>query len=106
MLRTAIDRREESTHVRHQRPVQDAGTLKAVPVVTYSLAGAQFGYDMLRTCTLSYPSIGQRFAHSRTRAQRCCNNTLFMMTRDEFENVTGVIVANCNGAPHAGTGRS
>jgi Mn2+/Fe2+ NRAMP family transporter len=26
-------------------------------VVTYSLAGAQFGYDMLWTCALSYPSM-------------------------------------------------
>jgi Mn2+/Fe2+ NRAMP family transporter len=26
-------------------------------VVTYSLAGAQFGYDMLWTCVLSYPSM-------------------------------------------------
>ncbi|CAB3803162.1 Nramp family divalent metal transporter [Paraburkholderia fynbosensis] len=26
-------------------------------IVTYSLAGAQFGYDMLWTCVLSYPSI-------------------------------------------------
>jgi Mn2+/Fe2+ NRAMP family transporter len=26
-------------------------------VVTYSLTGAQFGYDMVWTCVLTYPSI-------------------------------------------------
>jgi hypothetical protein len=200
MLRTAIDRRKEFTPVRHQRPVHDAGPLKAVPVVTYSLADAQFGYEMLRTCALSYPSMvasqlvaasiaaqtgkgltvnmrehysrllfyfavmhfliaknlqrrggrrrdGRRrtphmersgtvdrralrqsvggalvvralcalcnrdAAGSASRAvERVLNDVATTLcswwTRDEFENVIGVMLANCNRDPHAGTGRS